>query len=131
MALEFRSLVLHIDFVTDERFEQGILEFNAERFFEAHEVWEDLWQEYRQADRVFYQGLIHAAAALYHVQSGNRKGARSQLTKGIRKLTPFAPAYAGIDITRFLDRLERTRELIEHEPAADPPMPRIERREQP
>ena len=59
----------------DERFYRGLEEFNGERFFEAHEVLEDLWHEYREADRIFIQGLIQIAAAFYHLQSRNLKGA--------------------------------------------------------
>ncbi len=49
----------------------GIQHFNACYFYEAHEVWEALWTEYRGPARLFYQGLIQAAVGLHHFGNGN------------------------------------------------------------
>ena len=87
----------------DERFYRGLNEFNGERFFEAHEVLEDLWHEYREGDRLFLQGLIQIAAAFYHVQSHNFRGAVSQLSKGSEKLTHFLPEHQNVSVARLLD----------------------------
>ena len=90
----------------DERLRRGIREFNDERFFEAHEVWEELWHEYRGTDRTFIQGLIHLAAGLYHCQCENEKGAVSQLNKGIQKLQNYVPEYSGVPLELMLKRVE-------------------------
>src|SRR5262245_54282863 len=50
----------------DARYLAGIQLFNHRDFFEAHEVWEDLWQECAGPERRFYQGLIQAAVGLLH-----------------------------------------------------------------
>ena len=49
----------------DERFFQGIREFNERRYFEAHDVLEYLWQGYRDPDRAFLQALIQTAVGFY------------------------------------------------------------------
>ena len=90
----------------DERFYKGIEEFNAGRFFEAHEVLEDLWHEYRETDRTFIQGLIQVSAGFYHFQCANWKGAASQLTKGIGKLVPYQPEHQGIGVSDFLNLIK-------------------------
>ena len=86
----------------DDRFYKGIEEFNSGRYFEAHEVLEDLWHEYRESDRTFLQGLIQLSAGFYHFQCANWKGASSQLAKGIKKLEPYKPQHLGIDLATFL-----------------------------
>ena len=96
----------------DERFHKGIEEFNAGRYFEAHEVLEDLWHEYRETDRTFLQGLIQLAAGFYHFQRDNMKGATSQLTKGIKKLEPYKPEHLGIDLMKFLNETGDNLKLI-------------------
>ena len=48
----------------DPRYLAGIVLFNAQDFFEAHEVWEDLWSETCGNEHRFYQGLIQAAVGL-------------------------------------------------------------------
>src|SRR5262245_57419384 len=55
----------------DPRYLAGVLFFNRRDFFEAHEVWEDLWQECTGPERKFVQALIQAAVALYHFGNGN------------------------------------------------------------
>ncbi len=90
----------------DERFFRGLEEFNGERFFEAHEVLEDLWHEYREPDRKFIQGIIQIAAGFYHIQSCNLKGAVSQLAKGNEKLTQFLPEHQNVSVALLLDDVE-------------------------
>ena len=96
----------------DERFYRGLEEFNSQRFFEAHEVLEDLWHEYRDTDRVFIQGLIQIAAAFYHLQSENLKGAISQFTKGNEKLTHFLPTYKEVLVAKLLDDVRKNLDRI-------------------
>jgi uncharacterized protein len=70
-----------------ERFREGLNFFNAGRYFDAHEAWEDVWRSTEPGPlRCFYQGLIQAAVALLHLERGNVLGARSQLGKAIRNL---------------------------------------------
>jgi predicted metal-dependent hydrolase len=98
----------------DERFYRGLEEFNCERFFEAHEVLEDLWHEYRDVDRIFIQGLIQIAAAFYHIQSHNLKGALSQFAKGSEKLKHFLPEYKDVSVAKLLDDVRENLQRIEH-----------------
>lgn len=97
----------------DERFYRGLEEFNGERFFEAHEVLEDLWHEYRDLDRTFIQGLIQIAAAFYHVQSRNLKGAVSQFRKGNEKLTHFLPEYKNVSVALLLASVRENLQRIQ------------------
>jgi len=57
--------------------------WNEGRFFEAHEVLEGLWM--RRRDKGL-QGLIQVAAALYHVQRGNLRGARTMIDRATPRL---------------------------------------------
>ncbi|MEK9139339.1 MAG: DUF309 domain-containing protein [Bacteroidota bacterium] len=56
-----------------ELFERGVEEFNSQRFFEAHDTWEELWRETTGPQRLFYQGLIQTAVGFYHIREGARK----------------------------------------------------------
>lgn len=80
----------------DQRFLRGIREFNEGRFFEAHDILEDLWHGYREPDRVFLQGLIQMAVGFYHFENGNLKGARSQFSKACAKFEAFMPSHWGL-----------------------------------
>lgn len=80
----------------------GIEHFNACDYYESHEVWEELWTDYRGPSRKFYQGLIQAAVALYHFGNGNLRGARKLHTSVHGYLEPYGPHHLGLDIVTFL-----------------------------
>jgi len=73
------------------------------RGFEAHEVFEELWRMAEPAERDLYQGLVHVAVATYQDGRGNEVGRTRQLEKALRRLTPYAPAYEGVEIAELLD----------------------------
>jgi uncharacterized protein len=85
----------------DPRYLAGIELFNRGEFFEAHEVWEDLWHECGSADRRFYQALIQAAVAAYHWSRGNGTGAKRLYHSGRKYMEPFRPTYMGLAIDDF------------------------------
>jgi predicted metal-dependent hydrolase len=86
---------------------QGIEHFNACDFFEAHEVWEELWTEYAGPSRRFYQGLIQVAVALHHFGNGNIRGARKLYHGSRGYLQEYRPHYEGIDLDKLFADLER------------------------
>lgn len=75
---------------------QGIELFNAGRFFDCHEVWEEVWKRASGAEKLFYQGMIQAAVAILHAQRGNPRGARSTWEKARAKLEPLPANHMGI-----------------------------------
>lgn len=85
----------------DPRFQEAIDLFNAREFFACHDVLEEIWGE-TLAGREFYQGLIHAAVALFHFGEGNLGGARKMAGSAIRYLEPFQPACRGVDVERLI-----------------------------
>ena len=81
----------------------GINFFNAGRFFDAHEAWEDLWRETGGPLRLYYQGLVQTAVGLHHLHRGNLNGARAQLSKALNKLEQYPPAFSRIDNGRLVE----------------------------
>ncbi|MER3522909.1 MAG: DUF309 domain-containing protein [Ignavibacteria bacterium] len=84
---------------------RGIEEFNRQYFFEAHDLWEKLWNETSGEDRLFYQALIQTAVGFHHLTNGNAKGACSQFGKALRKLDRYVPCYQGIDTARLVEHI--------------------------
>ena len=111
----------------DWRYLAGAVRFNQGEYFDAHEVWEDLWRDCPAADRRFYQSLIQAAVALYHWGNGNRAGAARLFHSGRRYMDPYRPAHLGLDVDRFWRQVEAALAgALCDEPPADPmPPPRI------
>jgi uncharacterized protein len=89
----------------DPRYLQGIEHFNACDFYEAHEVWEDLWQDYSGPDRRFYQGLIQVAVCLHHFGNGNTRGAKKLYHGCQTYLNDYRPFHLGVDLEKLLGEL--------------------------
>ncbi|HUO04834.1 MAG TPA: DUF309 domain-containing protein [Candidatus Binataceae bacterium] len=106
---------------SDELFQEGIALFNAGKFFECHEAWEQIWLRAEGADKLFLQGMIQAAVAILHAQRGNLEGARTLRDKSLGKLDPLAVNYRGIALDELRDAL---RGFFEVALRADrPPLP--------
>ena len=90
----------------DPLYLQGVAYFNACEFFEAHEVWEELWKNYSGDLRLFYKGLIQAAVALHHFGNGNIRGARKVYRSSRGYLTTYRPVCVGLDLEDFLTKFD-------------------------
>jgi predicted metal-dependent hydrolase len=86
--------------------QDGIIFFNAGRYFEAHEAWEDLWRVSGGPLRLFYQGLVQAAVGLHHLSHGNLNGARAQITKSVSKLEQYPERFCQVDNRKFVSDLQ-------------------------
>jgi hypothetical protein len=91
----------------DERYLAGVILFNRGDFFEAHDVWEELWADSAGPERRFYQGLIQTAVALLHFGNGNLRGAAKLYRSSREYLDPLGPSFLGIDLATFEIGLER------------------------
>ncbi len=78
------------------RFLQGVAHFDAGRYWEAHESWEELWLEAAPRMHRFLQGLIQLAAAMHHVQRGTLRGSVRLIDAAMEKLRAFPEDYAGV-----------------------------------
>jgi len=87
-----------------EKFKRGLADFNSRKFFEAHEIWEEIWLVEPEPEKTFLQGLIQLAAAFHHYQRGNKAGAESLLASGIVKLVRYPKTHRGL----ALDELRET-----------------------
>ncbi len=83
-------------------FAEGVSEFESGGYFEAHDLWEEFWQELRGPDRVFIQGLIHLAVGTYHHSNNNMNGAMSQLGKAATKLSKYPSGHWGVTVDEWV-----------------------------
>ncbi len=79
--------------------ERACEDFNAGRFYEAHEWLEEVWQMERGPARDCYKGLIQVAAAFVHLSRGKYAGAERLLRTALGYLRPYrAEGALGFDI---------------------------------
>lgn len=109
---------------------QGIEHFNAGQFFDAHEVWEEIWLRSSGDTKLFYQMLIQAAVALYHYERGNSRGARGMYTNVSDKLERLPSLMMSLDLVDFANQFRGffaalIEENYDDSPPTDRPRPRI------
>lgn len=79
----------------------GIEHFNAGRYFEAHEIWEEIWLRSSDEAKVFFQMLIQAAVGLLHFERGNYKGARGMYRNVVEKVDTLPGVFMSLDVNGF------------------------------
>jgi predicted metal-dependent hydrolase len=89
-----------------ESWAKGVALFNAGRFFDCHEVWEEVWKRTNGAEKLFYQGMIQAAVAILHAERGNPRGARATWDKARAKLEPLPAKHMGIALDELRDAVD-------------------------
>lgn len=88
-------------------FHEGLELFNDGEWFDAHEVWEDIWHMASGQRKLFYQGLIQCAVTLEHVRRGNPRGVLTVFDSAKSKFTGLPKTYMGIDIGALLSAMDR------------------------
>ncbi len=109
-----------------DHFKDGVDLFNAGRFFECHEAWEQVWLRSPEPEKTTIQGLIQAAVAILHMERGNRAGAASLGAKAMEKLARAPADFGGIDMDHLRGTLGRFFAAALDTPGPIPPnRPRI------
>ena len=113
---------------TDRLFRKGLEAFNSAHFYDAHEIWEEIWLETPKPEKTFLQGLIQVAAAFHHYSRANRQGTENLLRAGLTKVERFPHTHGGLEleplrvaVRRWLAALQGGKDPTKEE------IPRIER----
>jgi predicted metal-dependent hydrolase len=98
--------------------------WNAQKYYEAHDVLEQLWLGENEAELArFYQGLIQAAGAFVHLQKNFQHPSHAKHSRrlppatrlfelALRNLEGLPDEFRGFDLCRFRKLLERYRDEI-------------------
>lgn len=93
------------------RFDRAVAYWNEERFYEAHEDWEELWHGAEGDHRLWLQGLIQYAAALVHYARGfHARGFHVLMGQATEKVAGYSGPTHSLDWPRLYADLEPWRE---------------------
>ncbi len=81
--------------------------FNAERYWECHEVLEGMWRQKQGKEKRLLQGIILVCAAFVHHQKGEEEVALSVLRRGANQLEYSAPTYGSFRIPALKRNVEQ------------------------
>ena len=110
--------------ILDNRYYRGFFQcWNEQRYYEAHDVLEQLWLKTKSEDANFFKGLIQAAGAFVHLQKqfqhpthpkhGRRLSPAARLFRlADKNLEQFAPERHGLDVRALRSTLRAHAEII-------------------
>jgi predicted metal-dependent hydrolase len=90
--------------------------WNEQRYYEAHDVLEQLWLKTKSRDADYFKGLIQAAGAFVHLQKRFEHPSHSKHSRRLRpavrlfwlaerNLSRFGPRHHALDVTAFCQLL--------------------------
>lgn len=97
----------------DHALEIAVALWSQQRFFEAHEVLEDVWNAAAEGDRLFWQGIIQVAVGCCHHQRGNVAGCVALFRRAADKLAGYPDVYRGVDVEQLRVFAEGAAEAVE------------------
>jgi uncharacterized protein len=100
--------------------EAGRAAFNRGEFYEAHEFWEDVWNEADDPDRRWIQGMIQIATGLHKITRDQRAPARTLLEKAMNKLVDAPPHFEAFDLLQMKAEAHAALAELEHGRRPDP-----------
>lgn len=122
--------VLHPELTAADRrrlVREGVDRFNAGRFFDAHEAWEEVWRSTTPEPKDLWRGLIQVAVGLYHhLERGNPAAARRVLARGLRRIEPFPQGTEGLDLDALRAAARLWQDWLTDREGDPPPLPRVE-----
>jgi uncharacterized protein len=86
-------------------FARGVTLFDAGRYWDAHEAWEIPWRAAIGSEKALLQALILWAAALHQHRRGVLRGARTLLSRALKKLEGLTRGAFGLELEPLRDAL--------------------------
>jgi len=93
-----------------ESFEDNFLNalnlFNDQKWYEAHDAFEDIWNTLDGDERQIIQGILQVSVSQFHLSRGNLNGATILLGEGLGRIKNRTNINLGIDLESFCRCLE-------------------------
>jgi hypothetical protein len=102
-----------MEFGVDEELRNSVALWDAGRYLEAEEEFEQLWLVEVGLRRHFLRGLVHAAMGFHYVTMGDTLSARSKLTSAAGLLDGFTGDFLGLDVDGLRDGIARVRAVLD------------------
>ena len=104
--------------------------FNNEKWYEAHDAFEDIWNTLDGDERQIIQGILQVSVSQFHLSKGNINGATILLGEGLGRIKNRTNINLGIDLESFCKCLEELlRKLQYREELNENDKPYLKRKE--
>ena len=91
--------------------------FNNHEWYEAHDVFEEIWNSVDGDERQVIQGMLQVSVSQFHLSKGNYNGATILLGEGLGRIKMRTNINLGIDLESFCLCLENLLSKLQTEEA--------------
>ena len=96
--------------LTSKRFKDSLQEaidlFNNQKWYEAHDAFEDIWNDLVGDERQIVQGILQVSVSQFHLNKGNLNGAMILLGEGLGRIRNKVSEDLEIDLVLLCNSLE-------------------------
>ena len=96
--------------LTSKRFKDSLEEaidlFNNQKWYEAHDAFEDIWNDLVGDERQIVQGILQVSVSQFHLSKGNLNGTMILLGEGLGRIKNRVSEDLGIDLLLLCSDLE-------------------------
>ena len=88
--------------------------FNNQKWYEAHDAFEDIWNTVDGDERQIIQGILQVSVSQFHLNKGNINGATILLGEGLGRIKNRINIDLGIDLESFCKCLEELLKKLQY-----------------
>ena len=96
--------------LTSKSFKESLQEaidlFNNQKWYEAHDAFEDIWNDLVGDERQIVQGILQVSVSQFHLNKGNLNGAMILLGEGLGRIRNRVSEDLEIDLILLCSSLE-------------------------
>ncbi len=90
----------------EDNFFNALNLFNNQKWYEAHDAFEEIWNTLYGDERQIIQGILQVSVSQFHLSKGNLNGATILLGEGLGRIKNRTNINLGIDLELFCKCLE-------------------------
>jgi len=90
----------------EDSFKFALNLFNNHQWYEAHDAFEEIWNNVNGDERQVIQGILQVSVSQFHLSKGNLNGATILLGEGLGRIKTRTKINLGIDLVSFCQCLE-------------------------
>ena len=90
----------------EDIFSDALNLFNNQKWYEAHDAFEEIWNNLVGDERQIIQGILQVSVSQFHLSKGNLNGATILLGEGLGRIKNRTDINLGVDLKSFCKCLE-------------------------
>ena len=100
--------------IFEDSFFNALNLFNNQKWYEAHDAFEDIWNTIDGDERQIIQGILQVSVSQFHLSKGNYNGATILLGEGLGRIKNRTNINMGIDLETLCKCLEKLLSKLQH-----------------